>query len=401
MMPRHIFALVTLLAACSREQSDDSSTDDSWGHQAVCSDGIKDQNEDCDDGNEDNDDTCLSSCELATCGDGFVGKAFEECDDGNLVPGDSCSPLCTIEVIEICGDGILDAGEACDDNNLIPGDGCSPQCMIELAICGNGVTDLGEGCDDGNLDDTDACLATCELAACGDGHVWVDHEQCDDGNLDGTDDCVSSCQFAWCGDGFLHAGVEECDDFNLDNGDGCSASCKADRLIFLTSTLFDGRLAPKNAVPEPGEPEGLDLADLHCQQMGHNAGLPGSFQAWLGADRLGPIDRLNLVVGHTGRFVTVDDVVVAQSWDDLTDGWLASAIDRTETGVVIESIVWTGALISGSAAHDNCGGWKSNEVGAKGIVGDSAQVGPQWTKLTSISCDTFARLYCLQTSTSL
>ena len=38
--------------------------------------------EQCDDGNTDDDDGCLSNCVSATCGDGFVGPD-EECDDGN------------------------------------------------------------------------------------------------------------------------------------------------------------------------------------------------------------------------------------------------------------------------------------------------------------------------------
>jgi cysteine-rich repeat protein len=47
------------------------------------------------------------------------------CDDGNPVVGDGCTPDCQLEV---CGDGLLVAGEACDDGNQIAGDGCSPTC---------------------------------------------------------------------------------------------------------------------------------------------------------------------------------------------------------------------------------------------------------------------------------
>jgi len=50
--------------------------------------------EQCDDGNEDNADACLSACLLATCGDGVVQADVEECDDGNKIPDDGCSDSC-------------------------------------------------------------------------------------------------------------------------------------------------------------------------------------------------------------------------------------------------------------------------------------------------------------------
>jgi cysteine-rich repeat protein len=41
--------------------------------------------------------------------------------DGNIV----CS--------QVCGNGMLDAGERCDDGNTVAGDGCSAACQIEAA----------------------------------------------------------------------------------------------------------------------------------------------------------------------------------------------------------------------------------------------------------------------------
>ena len=52
-------------------------------------------------GNQSNDDDCLSSCNLNTCGDGYVdGQApqTEACDgDGNGTPGETaaCNSNCT------------------------------------------------------------------------------------------------------------------------------------------------------------------------------------------------------------------------------------------------------------------------------------------------------------------
>ena len=43
----------------------------------------------CDDGNEDNGDTCLNTCAAARCGDGMVRIGVEECDDGNQLQTDA------------------------------------------------------------------------------------------------------------------------------------------------------------------------------------------------------------------------------------------------------------------------------------------------------------------------
>jgi cysteine-rich repeat protein len=61
-----------------------------------CGDGIIDEDEECDDGNNDNNDGCSSTCRIEECGDGIVQNG-EECDDGNLVDGDGCDSTCQIE----------------------------------------------------------------------------------------------------------------------------------------------------------------------------------------------------------------------------------------------------------------------------------------------------------------
>ena len=69
---------------------------------AVCNDGILDFGEQCDDGNFNNHDNCLNSCQNPTCGDGFFWIGNEQCDDGNLVDGDGCDSLCNFEPTEQC-----------------------------------------------------------------------------------------------------------------------------------------------------------------------------------------------------------------------------------------------------------------------------------------------------------
>lgn len=161
---------------------------------------------------------CGDGDKAPVCGDGVV-EGIEECDDGNQDDTDSCSSLC---IRSFCGDGTKQLGEECDDGNLFNEDGCTNGCR--LPRCGDGVLQEGEECDDANATSTDGCVS-CELAVCGDGVVWAGQEACDDGNDADTDGCLPSCQQARCGDGLVHEGVEECDDGNAVNIDGCLSTC--------------------------------------------------------------------------------------------------------------------------------------------------------------------------------
>jgi len=64
--------------------------------EPVCGNGILEADERCDDGNLDNTDGCLDTCELAYCGDGYVHEGVEECDDGNKIDTDGCGNDCTL-----------------------------------------------------------------------------------------------------------------------------------------------------------------------------------------------------------------------------------------------------------------------------------------------------------------
>lgn len=73
-----------------------------WGPR--CGDGIKQEQEQCDDGKSKADTTvkygeCTNTCVLGPyCGDGKVQKPYEECDDANKKSGDGCTPSCKKEV---------------------------------------------------------------------------------------------------------------------------------------------------------------------------------------------------------------------------------------------------------------------------------------------------------------
>lgn len=194
----------------------------------VCGDGVIEGSEQCDDGNLDDEDACLATCQLSSCGDGIIHRGVEQCDDGNTLDDDECTSSCERA---FCGDGVVQTGvEQCDDGNQDDFDACLPTC--EPATCGDGIVLAGvEACDDGNDADDDACLSSCELAGCGDGIIQAGVEQCDDGTAnsdEASDACRTSCVQATCGDGVVDAG-EVCDDGNEDENDGCASTCEEAR----------------------------------------------------------------------------------------------------------------------------------------------------------------------------
>ncbi len=216
--------------------------------QGHCGDGIRQEDEACDDGNTQSGDGCNSTCTSdESCGNGVLDPN-EACDDGNTVNDETCSANC-LHAPE-CGNGFIDEKEECDPPGDREGFTCSRNCKI--AFCGNGKIDEGEECDDGNTSDDDSCLNTCRLNICGDGHRNPDKEACDDGNQVteaacpyGTKDCTlcnDNCTAelalngAYCGDGRQDPN-EACDDgpangtkrcpYGLENCKVCNADCSA------------------------------------------------------------------------------------------------------------------------------------------------------------------------------
>jgi fibro-slime domain-containing protein len=221
-----------------------STQDGGCGIPPGCGNGVFDNAEECDDGNNISGDGCSMACRLETdyscpnagqpcistvvCGDGRVsGK--EACDDKNTVDGDGCSADCsTVEKGWVCkapgarcqpkcGDGLLIGWEECDDGNTKSGDGCTEACKLEpgyactkpntachKTVCGDGTEEGSESCDDGNTMPGDGCAQDCKSEPI----------------CSGTDGCTSPC-----GDG-LKLPDEECDDGNTRSGDGCSDKCK-------------------------------------------------------------------------------------------------------------------------------------------------------------------------------
>ena len=361
----------------------------------VCGNGVvePDHGEACDDGPENADEgACTRACELARCGDGLL-QTGEACDLGDQNAEDAiCTPKCELAR---CGDGYLQADvEHCDEGafNKAVHDGkggCSTECRV-LPRCGDSVVEPPlETCDDGNIDPGDGCSPLCQKNICGDG-VLDPGEECDDGNQSNADACLTTCIAASCGDGLLYQGFEECDDGNQEPADGCDDACVRDRLVFITNK----ELTPNWIV-------GLDGADLECRKEALAAGLDApnnKFMAWISDSNTSPADRF---WRSTGRYVLITGEVVAENWDDLTDGTLAHGIDRAADGSYFyETPVWTATHPDGQSFDDgnHCQNWSTNDADLKGRFGLSGYADTWWTDVDDIlvGCGAAAALYCFE-----
>jgi cysteine-rich repeat protein len=122
-----VVAGVLFLAACPLPQTIDA--------EVYCGNGVVEAEESCDDGNAEDTDDCLSTCVLASCGDGLVHAENEACDDGNADSSDDCNENCETAR---CGDGFVWVGEeACDDGNANDGDDCSNACEDQSHLVNN------------------------------------------------------------------------------------------------------------------------------------------------------------------------------------------------------------------------------------------------------------------------
>jgi len=115
MIQRSILSMVlVVLVAIATSGCGDESKDIFLGD---CGNGVLDGGEECDDGNLLDDDACLSTCEFARCGDGFLENDVEQCDGSNLA-GQSCGTLGL-------GAGTLR---------------CASSCTFDTSGCGTGAT---------------------------------------------------------------------------------------------------------------------------------------------------------------------------------------------------------------------------------------------------------------------
>lgn len=345
----------------------------------LCGNGVPEGEEECDDGNTNNGDACVS-CNTARCGDGFRQTGIEVCDDGDGVNSDDytgtahCNATCSANVV-YCGDGVCQL--EFEDIESCMQDGC-------MGTCGNGVMEPGEGCDEGA--ESMSCDGDCSPVMCGDGYAnAAANEACDDGNDIDTDACLVGCIAAKCGDAVVQAGVEDCDDGNEVNIDACDTSCKivVHRKVFVSSVKYNGNLG------------GLSGADVKCNMLA-NQKLSGNFRAWLSNKTDSPLDTFDTT--FTGVYELKDGTPVALGWSGLISGELMNPININELGLTATVSVWTKTSPDGMEIPMglSCTDWTSDLFANSGIIGKSDQTDDDWTDNASAVCSGSNAIYCFE-----
>jgi hypothetical protein len=165
------------------------------------------------------------------------------------------------------------------------------------------------------------------------------------------------------------------------------------KLAFITSTAYAGDVG------------GLAGADALCASRAGASGLPGTYKAWLSDSTTSASSRLTHA---TVPYRLVDGTILANDWNDLTDGALNAFFALTEYGSEVELLgfAWTGTDPNGSAASAGtfCNDWSSV------LPGDTAQIGSpryitakwdsEWTQYSGPfldeHCNVPKHLYCLE-----
>jgi hypothetical protein len=163
------------------------------------------------------------------------------------------------------------------------------------------------------------------------------------------------------------------------------------RTIFVTSQTFTGDLGTR------------DGGDSKCQSAAKDAGLPGTYRAWLSEQGSGVLDRL---VTDAGPLRLVNGAMVASSTADLAKAGPRTGIVLDERGTkrgggVCEDgglIAWTGTGPDGSAPTmfgSDCAQWRTSggQPGLAGLVGSTDD---SWTSACTRPCNQQAALYCIQ-----
>ena len=168
------------------------------------------------------------------------------------------------------------------------------------------------------------------------------------------------------------------------NSTGFEVLAGSPRVIFTTSDTYNGDLG------------GLAGADATCQTLASNAGLPGTFQAWLADSTQSPSTRESQVGTPYWR---VDETVIANDWADLTDGSIASSISLDENGVsVVGSAAWSNvaAIGAGPVGGSHCVDWTIGLNTNPGRVGSPTSTVGTWSDGAGTLCHAPQHLYCVE-----
>jgi len=164
--------------------------------------------------------------------------------------------------------------------------------------------------------------------------------------------------------------------------------------IFVTSTArapgsFDGGATP-----------GLLAIDAMCQELADEAGVPGTFRAWLpDGTTTAAVHIQTGAMAVVSGWLRTDGEPFAFRFQDLTAGvvFFPPRLDEWGRDVGDDAVVLTETNADGSPApSSHCNGYTSEATPAMVVVGEAAGGSVRWTANgVGVSCATPTRFYCL------
>lgn len=163
--------------------------------------------------------------------------------------------------------------------------------------------------------------------------------------------------------------------------------------VFVTSNSFSGDLKTAG-----GGTSGLDGADRLCNGAATEAGLGGTWKAWLSDEATNAFDR----IVWDGPWYLLDDRLVFEVRASLRGGPLGGGVLITEIGQAVDTSsssgwAWTGSDSFGKTTTGlTCAGWTYGGPESFGQGGNVTATDYTWSAHTSHPCNAAARLYCLE-----
>ncbi len=154
--------------------------------------------------------------------------------------------------------------------------------------------------------------------------------------------------------------------------------------VFISSASYNGNLG------------GLTGADSKCQQLADSRSLGGTWKAWLSSSTVSTASRLT---HNNGQYKLLNNTVIANNWNDLTDGTILGQIATTEANnSLTNKKVWTNTKIDGGiyASNRSCSNWASSSSGIQGRQGDNTSTTTSWTSQADNACNASRNLYCFE-----
>lgn len=257
---------------------------------------------------------------------------------------------------------------------------------------GGASSSTGPAGDDSSSSGADASSGTASAGADAGTSTDETSSSSDPGTSSEGTDTSTGAPTPVCGDGVIDP-PEECED----PGDIHCFNCYRDRYVFVTSETFWGDFAASSG-----------NIDYWCSHLAAVAGLQGPFEfrfkPWISTSDASAADRL---FHSPGRYLLVNDLVFAESWDDLVAGNILNPLTVTEKSETLNAGVWTDTRPDGTAilpdGGNHCGDWTDDTFFTNhAFFGVTNQTDADWTlfddipEVTPRDCGSWAALYCFE-----